>query len=98
MVILSLARDLALVQKGFDRVEETDKRLAKEEAKSADLRLKLGEAQTDYYREMLMREKLNLQKPGEIVVVMTDRGVTAVAKEEKEVRRENWMKWWDLLR
>lgn len=100
VAIFSLARDLAHVQRGFDRVGVADKRLAKEEAENVDLRAKLNEAQTDYYREKLMREKLNLQKPGETVVVVPDREIVASTGIKKgiEVGKVNWEKWLDLIR
>lgn len=51
---------------------------------------------TDDYKEKIIREKLNMQKEGEVLVVMPDK---AFAQEEVRLVKfvPNWRKWWNLL-
>ena len=53
---------------------------------------------TDEYREKLIREKLNMQKEGEVIVVMPKKE----AKKDKDMisseSQANWQRWWSLIK
>lgn len=52
--------------------------------------------QSDSYKEKMMRQKLNLQKEGEKVVVIAPEEKIAVEIEKKEERKvSNPQAWWD---
>lgn len=99
LVIISLARDVWQIRTGFGRITESEKRLATEEALNVSLKQKYGLVQTEGYKEKLVRERLNMQKEGEVIVVMpkTDNSKTGEARSEK-TPEHNWEKWWSLIR
>jgi cell division protein FtsB len=66
------------------------------EAEKQALAKKAGEVESPVYIERVAREKLNLQKEGEIVVVLPKDLSTAVA-EEAQPQLPNWQKWWKLF-
>lgn len=97
ILIVSLTKDLRKVNSGFKRIDESVNRLKIEEQKNVELKGKLREINSDYYREKIVRDKLNLQKDGEVIVVLNDDLISFVDNEEKEVKKvdnlENWEKW-----
>ncbi len=99
ILIFSLVRDLNQVKKGFGRIEETEKRLEEEKTKNLLLQDKLRLVATDEYRERMIREQLNMQKMGEVVVVLPSRE-SILPNEERgeELPKKNWQKWWALLK
>jgi hypothetical protein len=99
VLIISLAKDLWQVRKGFTRIEEAKVRLEEETKRNTDLKIKLGMVSTDEYKERIIREQLNMQKVGEIVAVLpTDDLKTSQIGEVEEAQMENWQKWWALLK
>ncbi len=100
LLIVSLARDVWQIRSGFGRITEANKRLASEEAKNEALKAKLGLVLTDEYKEKLIREKLNMQKEGEVLIVMPEKDSeqTKKANQGGFVGQEaNWQKWWRLI-
>lgn len=99
ILIFSLVRDLNQVKKGFGRIEETEKRLEEEKTKNLLLQDKLRLVATDEYRERMIREQLNMQKMGEVVVVLPSRESILPDEERgEELPKKNWQKWWALLK
>jgi len=96
LLIISLTRDVWQIRTGFSRIAEANRRLEIEKKKNEDLKEKLGMVMTDDYKEKIIREKLNMQKEGEVLVVMPDK---AFAQEEVRLVKfvPNWRKWWNLL-
>jgi cell division protein FtsB len=98
LVIISLARDVWQIRTGFGRITESEKRLSAEEEKNISLKQKFELVKTDSYREKLVREKLNMQKEGEVIVVMPKSNNFKASETESEVVPEhNWEKWWSLI-
>lgn len=99
LIIFSLVQDVWQIRTGFDRITESEKRLAAEEKRHESLVQKLGLVQTKGYKEKQIREKLNMQKEGEVIVVMPKNGGLAT---ENTIYDENslqvWEKWWNLLK
>ncbi len=99
LLILSLARDVWQIRSGFDRITDANERLEAEQVKNEALKDRLNLVMTEDYKEKLIREKLNMQKEGEILVVLPE-PITAKDRENQEnveVQEENWKKWWALL-
>ena len=101
LLIFSLAKDFNKVVSGFKRIDETGVRLKDVQAQNQELKKKLVSVQTDYYKEKVIREKLNMQRPGETVVVLADK----TTDKENTVQAENeastipvWQRWWSLVR
>lgn len=100
LLIWSLAKDLDRVRMGFVRIQEADKKLAEEKERNDELKKKMAFTKSDYYREKIVREKLNMQRPGEVVVVLPE-SVDEEDKEEKSIavgEEPNWIKWWNVIR
>lgn len=60
-----------------------------------DLKNKIIYYQSDSYKEKMLRAKLNLQKEGEKVVVITPEPKAEATEEELKDNRTNPQKWWD---
>jgi hypothetical protein len=99
MLIFSLAKDLWQVKKGFVRIEDAKVRLAEEEVKNQLLKDKLNEVMTEEYKERIIREQLNMQKVGEVVVVLPKNSTIDdnTLKTEGKMTN-NWEKWWALVK
>ena len=99
LIIISLAKDVWQIRTGFNRITESERRLVAEEARQSNLKQKLELVQTQPYIEKLIREKLNMQKVGEVIVVMPKKGsLRTVDEVEPGLPEHNWEKWWKLLR
>lgn len=99
LIIISLARDVWRIRTGFNRITESKTRLEVEEVRNSHLKEKLSLVMTESYREKLIREKLNMQKIGEVLVVMPKNGGLGVAQQSQtEESLPSWQKWWNLIR
>lgn len=104
IMIISLAKDFGRVRAGFKRIDEAGEKLAQEQEKNSILKKKMVYAQSEYYKEKIVREKLNMQRPGEVVVVLPEgvRGArdtdSLEAGENNDFEMQNWEKWWELVR
>src|SRR5258705_7214202 len=98
LLIVSLVRDVWEIRGGFGRVKDSEQRLASEEKKNEDLKKKYSLVQTEEYRERLIREKLNMQKEGEVLVVLPGKEEGVLEPNElPEMEIENWQKWFKIL-
>lgn len=100
LAIWSLAKDLAKVRKGFERVEEARVRLGKAQEKNRDLKQKMAAVETDYFKEKVIRDKLNMQLPGEIVVVLPEeiKAFNDIDEGVEQKEKSNWEKWWRVIK
>ncbi|KKT35781.1 MAG: hypothetical protein UW23_C0011G0018 [Candidatus Collierbacteria bacterium GW2011_GWA1_44_12] len=80
------------------RVDESQNRLTQVKEENLELKRKMMAVQTEYYKEKLMRDKLNLQLPGETVVVLPEKDVEVVSGEAEGETEENWEKWLKIVR
>lgn len=99
LLILSLARDVWQIRSGFDRIADANRRLEAEQAKNAELAERLKLVMTEEYKEKLIREKLNMQKEGEVIVVLPETGTQKTPEnDDKRVSvTANWEKWLALI-
>lgn len=65
------------------------------EVEIQDLKNKIVYYQSDSYKEKMLRAKLNLQKKGEKVVVITPEPKAEIVEEKQADKRTNPEKWWD---
>jgi cell division protein FtsB len=61
------------------------------------LQNKLTLAQSPEFIEKEAREKLNLGKIGETIVLIEEGEVQAQTKEKEKIAMPNWKKWWNLF-
>ena len=86
-------KDFLRTKKGFLRVEESNNRLKEAKMTNETLTRKLGVVSSPEYKEKLIREKLNMQRQGEIVVVLPAGNAKTIRQDEDEKNIENWQKW-----
>lgn len=79
-------------------IQNMDKQIAGLEKNNSELSNLIGYLQSPSFQEKEIRQKLNLQKPGEHVVVLpsekTD-GTLQSAAQDGAAQKPNWQKWWD---
>lgn len=103
LLLWSLIGNFLDFKGAYRRVEEAGEILEREEVKNRELNERLSEVQREEYIEKVIRDELNMQKEGEMVVVLSD-DVTKVDvfgqenKSEIVEGKENWEKWFDLIR
>lgn len=93
LLIVSLVKDLGRVQSGFRRLAESEVRLGEAEKENLELKKKLKVVETAFFREKTVREKLNMQRSGETVVVMEGIKEGQPVVESEKVEVPNWQKW-----
>ena len=83
-------------RRGFERLDEAEKRLQEVQQENMALKVKLQEVSSDEYKTRIIREKLRMQKGDEVVVVMPEEA-TVMGLSAEKAERQNWKKWLDLL-
>lgn len=97
---LALARITWQNYKIDQKIIALNEELEKLSEENFELKNKIAYYKTNSYRERLAREKLNLQKPGEIVIVITPSSPPSsekkpVSKNTEGDKRSNYQKWRD---
>ena len=98
-VIWSLINDFSKVRKGFLRIDESQNRLTQAQIENLELKREMVDVQTDFYKEKMIRNKMNMQLPGETIVVLPQKEEQggSVGEEDEKVEK-NWEKWWRIVR
>lgn len=100
VLIISMVRDRGRIKKGFERKSLAEQRLVEEKRKNEALQKNLTMVMGLEYREKLIRDKLNMQKGNEVVVVLpeeVERKIDADEGMEEVMARPNWQKWWEIV-
>jgi hypothetical protein len=87
------------VRKGFLRIDESQNRLTQAQIENLELKREMVDVQTDFYKEKMIRNKMNMQLPGETIVVLPQKEEQggSVGEEDEKVEK-NWEKWWRIVR
>lgn len=94
--IIQICRSIySLWQKG-SLVSDQAQILKQKQVENEQLRRKLAEVESPEFIEKEAREKLNLQKEGEVVVVLP-KNLPQVNEPQNLPQIPNWHKWWKLL-
>ncbi len=96
-LIISMARDLWLTRRGFERIKESERRLESVLKENQRLVAKFTEVSSDEHKEKLIREKLNMQRTDEVVVVLPKKLSKTIGSENEKRDIENWEKWKELV-
>jgi cell division protein FtsB len=96
-LVVSLARGVWDSYQSSSRLEESENRLREVKAENKRLEEELAFRQSDYFVEKEAREKLNLGRPEETVVVMPKITVKDKEISPEVVEMPNWKKWFDLF-
>jgi cell division protein FtsB len=78
------------------QVSRREKEVVKQRLENEKLQSKLREAQSPQYLERIARDKLNLTKPGEYVVILPKPEATSSASQFID-SRPNWIKWREII-
>lgn len=100
--IVSLSRSIYNLWKRRDFIKGRQEALTKEQALHDKLINKLYEVESPTHIEKTAREKLGYVREGETVVIMPNptnsmTSDTPQTIDEKDVRIQNWKKWWRLF-
>ena len=100
-LVVALSRDLWQLLKKKDRIE---KMIVKKEdlfTENQELKEKLNYVESEEFVEKEAREKLNMAKEGEVVVVLPDNEFSPPTggqfSKNKEEDLANWQQWWHLF-
>ena len=100
MVVVGLSRSMWGLMHARERVVEAENRVRDLEQENRELAEEYLYQTSEEYLEMQVRDKLNMAKPGEVVVVMPE--MEEDASNQKPVTREdgnsdeekvNWERW-----
>ena len=93
----SLGRGVAQIEKAYENISRAKERLKEEESKYTELERRREEVQTEDYRERVIRDDLNMQKEGEVVVILPEEETKSPDMVGEEEDKPNWLKWWELV-
>lgn len=101
LLLWSLIQGFIGLKQAYRRVDEAKEILEVEEVKHDELVKRLEEVQKKDYLEKVIRNELNMQKEGEVVVVLQDNGeipINDTLEAQIEEKGNTWEKWLDLVR
>lgn len=100
ILVWNLGRGVWEVRVAYRRLDEARSQLAGEEDKRIELEAKLAEVLSPAYVEKIARNKLAMQRTGELVVLIEDGGnekEKGGVRTEEVVDEPNYLKWWRLI-
>jgi cell division protein FtsB len=98
-LIWVLGSGLWQLYKAGGRLDVARQNLSDEQKKNEELKKKFAEVQDSSFIEKEAREKLNMQKPGETVIVLPEMDLKSDSSaDKKEIEEPNWEKWLDLFK
>ncbi len=98
LLIFSMSKDYLQTKKGFLRIKESENRLITVKKQNEELVKKLEYVSSPEHKEQLIREKLNMQRADEVVVILPDTRTTTIRQEDTQKIHTNWEKWLEVLR
>ncbi|MBN1169382.1 septum formation initiator family protein [Candidatus Woesebacteria bacterium] len=95
---ISLYRNYSKVKSSSERIEAARERVEQLKRENDTLKQDLKEKESEEFIEKELRDKLNLAKEGEIIVVLPDEEILRKLAPEREDEEEylpdpNWKKW-----
>ncbi len=102
-MVVALSRNLMDFSGSDDRVEEMEGKVADLRAENERLKRMAERVDTQEFEELMIRDKLGLVKPGEMVAILPQEYLKDQEDQQKgegvgeEVWLPNWQKWWNLF-
>jgi len=97
-LVWSLIKGLLQAKRAYLRVDEAEIMMKEEKERHDELLAEFEEIQTEEYTERVVRNDLNMQKEGEIVVVISERNEENTEEQRGEDKeKKNWERWRDLV-
>lgn len=100
LFIVNLARQTTSALQAGGRLDQAADELARLQDQNRQLRQKLAQTQTLYSIEEQARNKLNLVKPNETIVIIDPALISTQIEQNKPVilpKQENWQGWLKLF-
>lgn len=95
VVLFNLVRQTFILWNADQRITEAQSKVAMLKGQNERLKKDLEYYRTEDFVEREARNKLNLVRPGEVVVLVPS--PTPLAKAIADYKDPNWKKWWKLL-
>ena len=98
-LIISLSRDILRLLKASDQIRLAEQRVQQLETGQRQLLEKKEYFQSEEFVEEEARNKLNMAKPGETIVVLppSSGAEEDKSKSKSQIEIPNWKKWWQLF-
>jgi cell division protein FtsB len=99
LLIINLTRDIYRLYRVRERIENTGEKLAQVEQENQELKEQKKYYQSDEFLEKEIRDKLQMSKPGEQIVLLPQNIGQKENGEEVEEKQEKqtWQKWLELF-
>lgn len=95
-ILLGLGRQIADAVQAGKRLDTKADEVNKLQQQNQELKKKLTQVSSSDYVEQIAREKLNMAKPGETVVVVPDNAISHILASQNpptEAKLANWQGW-----
>lgn len=99
-ILIGLTRQISDSLTAGSRLDEAVQIVSDLQQQNRDLKKELSEVNTDEYKEEILRNKLNMQKPNETIIVIPDELINKVMganTKKEEPKLENWQGWLKLI-
>jgi len=99
ILVVKITGDLLHLFKAWQQIEKIEKKVAELEEKKKELSEKYQYYQTPEFIEEEARNKLNMAKPGETIVILPPniKNLNSDYKAQFSPQIPNWKKWWNLF-
>ena len=100
LLIVGLIKDIWQLSHADDRVKQVEEKLAKAKQEKQEFNDKLKYYQSEEFLETQIRDKLQMVKPGETIVVLPEEitNTSDEIKPPKDMKElSNWQKWLKLF-
>lgn len=99
LLIFNLVRDIHRLLRASDQIKFAEKKAQDLEKENRELVEKKKYYQSPEFIEEQARNKLNMAKPGETIVILPPNIEEIFGKTKKEtpVQLPNWQRWWKLF-
>lgn len=98
-LIISLSRDIWRLLRSSGQIRQAENELQTLQKENQVLSEKKGYYQSEEFIEEEVRNKLNMSRPGEVVVILPPNVEKLVGRVDEGEFQEtpNWKKWWELF-
>ena len=92
-LVFSLIKSWVKLRERMGIVREMKMSVVEEQKKQEDLKRELAQAESDKYIEKQARDKLNMAKEGELIILLPSQALTPSITPTPVDNSANWQKW-----
>ena len=98
-LIVNLTKDIFRLLKAGEQVKFAERKLEEAKLEKEEILKKKEYYASEEFIEEAARDKLNMARPGETIVVLPQNLAEVIGRKEKETfpKLPNWQKWWKLF-